>query len=128
MEVGTDEMIFGVDHNGYLYEWCSGMPMYEIDKVYHEAVIGEVSESVKRSILSVTARRSLTNFNVKYVAILKDKDGNELARAIQAQTDRRLWLDFQFNEPVLNAYSVSFELDDGNPAYIQDGLQIGYIK
>lgn len=127
LEDGTDEMIFGINESGELYEWHEGLPAYELDKVYHEANIGSVSDSAERPIISVTAYRSLTNFNVKYVAVLRDINGIELARAAQSQTDRRIWLDFQFDEPVLGVYSISFELDDGYPAFIQDGLQVGYV-
>lgn len=127
LEEGTDEMVFGVDENGMLYEWHNALPAYALDTVYHEAEIGAVSEAESRPILSVTARRSLTNFDVAYVAILKDRDGNELARVAQAQTDHRLWLDFLLPQPITGVYSISFELDDGNTAYIQDGMQVGYI-
>lgn len=127
LEKGTDELIFGVDESGELFQWRAGVSAYEEDKVYHEAAIGSVSDSENLPIVSVTACRALTNFNVKYVAVLKDINGNELARTVQSQTDRRLWLDFQFDEPVTGVYSVSFYLDDGNPSYIRDGLQVGYI-
>lgn len=128
LEQGTDEMIFGVDSTGTLYEWLPWLPAYEQYLPYHRADIGAVSQAEQQPVLSVTARRALTNFQVSYVAVLRDRDGTELARAVQAQTDNRLWLDFLFDEPVTGVYTVSFELLDGSAAYIQDGLQIGFVK
>jgi len=127
LEQGTDEMVFGVNSDGALYEWYEGMVAYEMDLPYHKAEIGAISQSEQRQVLAVTARRAFTNFDVKYVAVLYDRNGKELARVPQAQTERRLWLDFLLEEPVSGVYSVSFELSDGSPAYIQDGMQIGYI-
>ena len=127
LEQDTDEMIYGLDDNNNLYEWHDGMRAYEQNKIYHQADIGAVSESEILPVLSVTARRALTNFDVKYVAVLRNSEGRELARVTQAQTDHRLWLDFLFHEPVMDVYSISFELTDGSIAYIQDGLQVGYL-
>lgn len=127
LEQGTDEMVFGMDAGGILYEWREGLDAYEMELPYHQAEIGAVSQSEERSVLAVTARRAMTNFEVTYVAVLRDRSGAELARATQAQTDNRLWLDFLLDNPVSGVYSITFELSDGSVAYIQDGLQVGYI-
>ncbi len=128
LEQGTDEMIYGVDQNGALYQWDYGKARYQMDLPYSTADIGAVSAIGEKQVLSITACRAITNFDVSYVAVLRDAQGNELARAAQAQTDGRLWLDFLFPDSVRGVYSVTFELSDGSVAYVQDAIQVGYIK
>lgn len=127
LEEGTDEKVFGLHADGQLYEWREGLSAYEQKMPYHSALVGSVSDISQYPVLSVTARRALVNFQVSYVAVLWDINGNELARVNQAQTDNRLWLDFLLDKPVTGVYEITFELQDGNAAFIQNGLQVGYV-
>lgn len=127
LEHNSDELIYGVDEDGNGMLWDATKPAYEEEVPYHIAELGAVSDSEDKQILSVTAKRALTNFDVVYVAVFYDRDGNELARVRQANSPDRFWLDFIPEEPLTGVYSVAFELEDGSVAYIEDGLQVGYI-
>ncbi|MCI8623293.1 MAG: hypothetical protein HFG26_06460 [Provencibacterium sp.] len=128
LEHHSDEMIYGVDKEGRGMLWDPNKPAYEEDAPYHTAGLGAISDLEDKEILSVTARRALTNFDVCYIAVFRDADGQELARIRQANSPERIWLDFIPEEPLKGVYSISFELEDGNMAYIQDGLQVGYAR
>lgn len=127
LEHNSDELIYGVDADGNGMLWDATKPVYEEEVPYHIAELGAVSDSEDKQILSVTAKRALTNFDVVYVAVFYDRDGNELARVRQANSPDRIWLDFIPDEPLTGVYSIAFELEDGNVAYIEDGLQAGYV-
>ena len=127
LAVGTQGYTYGIDQAGKLYRWDYGGKQYEFYRPYNQAAIGAVSDISQRGIVSLTAKRALTNFNVKYVAVFKDRNGLEIARVPQAESEEREWLDFIPSSPLINVYSVSFELANGNTAYIEDGLQIGYL-
>lgn len=128
MEYGTDEYIYGIDNKGKLFQWSYGDKQYEIFAPYVEANIGSVSNISQKKVFSATARRAITNFDVKYVALFKDKTGNVIAKVPQAETEYRYWLDFIPEQPLNGVNSISFELSDGNVASVQNGLQVGYIK
>lgn len=128
LKEGSYEYIYGVNNSGELYQWNYGNDQYELYRPYMRADIGRVSDVGSMGILSVTARRAITNFNVKYVAVFYDQLGNVLAKVPQAQTEYRVWLDFIPDEPLTDVYSIGFELADGNSAYIQNALQVGYMK
>jgi hypothetical protein len=128
LEHGTDEYIYGVNAAGKLYLWNYGLKQYELFKPFQAADIGQISDIQDKLLFSVTARKALTNFNRKYYAVLKDSQENIIAKIEQAQKEDRYWLDFIPEQPVKNVKTISFELENGAPAYIQNGLQVGYIK
>jgi len=126
MRYNSDGFIYGVTSDGTGYIWRPGEPAYDRDYKYHEAVIGDISSIKEQPLIDITVRKALINFDVTYVAVLWDQYGNELARLPQVNSPERIWLDFIPDQPIYNVYAVTFELDDGNPAFVQDGMQIGY--
>ncbi len=128
LEHNSDELVYGIDNNKNGYIWDYGLPEYSMDLPYSEAILGDISDIEDKYILSITAKKALTNFDTRYVAILKDRNGNILSKIPQASTEDMIWIDFIVKEPIKNIYSISFELTDGNIAYVENSIQIGYKK
>ena len=43
----------------------------------------------------------------------------------QTNSSDRYLADFMFKTPIENVYSVSFSYENGTPAYVKEGVQIG---
>lgn len=126
LEHHSDELIYGVDAQGKGMLWDPTKPAYEEKFPFSVAELGAVSDIETKEILTVTARKALTNFDTYYVAVLQDKSGRELARIRQANSPDRIWVDFILDAPLKGVYRISFELEDGGITYVQDGVQVGY--
>lgn len=59
------------------------------------------------------------------VAILRDQNGAELTRILQTNTPDRYRADFVLRESIRDVYSIEFRFEDGSPAYVREGIQIG---
>lgn len=118
-------MMFGFLANGEWGRWKDGDPAYSMSTPYSIAVLGDDSDIETKGLLSICAHKAITNFETVYVAILYDRDGNELARIPQSNSTNRVWVDFMLDEPLGNVYSVEFELSTGEQAYVNNALQLG---
>ena len=125
MRHNSDGFVYGVDSTGNGYIWTPGGAGYDIDYKYSTAILGNISDLENRPLINITVRKSLLNFTVTYVAVLKNREGNVITRIPQVTSPERQWLVFIPDEPVYGVYEISFELTDGNPAFVQDGMQIG---
>lgn len=99
---------------------------YNENHVYQSAIIGEVKDIKENPILSISVKKANVNFDAYYDIILYDKTGNILDRVTQSNSPNRRWIDFMFDKPISNIYSVEFvHTLDNTPAYITDALNIG---
>ncbi len=118
-------MMFGFLSNGVWGRWQYGDPAYHTSTVYSKAVLGDDSDIETKGLLSICAHKALTNFETIYVAVLYDREGNEIARVPQSNSANRMWVDFMLEQPLGNVYSVAFELSSGEQAYVNNALQLG---
>lgn len=127
LEHNSRGMILGYDADAdHWFFWNKEKErVYDTKTPYHHAVIGDVGALQEKEILSITAEKALWNFEVFYVAVLRDRNGTELARLLQINSPDRVWMDFIPDHPIRGVSSVTFELIDGTPAYVQNALQIG---
>lgn len=125
MEHNSETWIYGVGDDGKGYFWKNGDDVYTFEKPYSIAEIGAVSDIDEREVLTITAKKAITNFDITYVAVLKDKYGNVIKRVEQANSPERVWIDFVLDEPMEEIYCIEFETLDGNVAYVKDAVQIG---
>ena len=65
------------------------------------------------------------NFDTLYYACFWDKEGDLLARLPQTTEPGRIWISFALPQPLRDVWRVSFEYEDGSPAYVRDALQFG---
>ena len=107
------------------YEWDWSKPEYLHDIHIHNANLSDIPDFPNKTIISMTIYKSLKNFAVPYYAVFKKANGNIIARIKQKTSYERYNADFYPDTPLTDVASVSFELEDGSPAYIYDALQFG---
>lgn len=127
LEHNSKTMIYGIDDNGNGYMWKDGDEVYSFTRPYNKADIGAVSDIEYESVLSVTVKKAITNFEICYVAVFKDIDGNELLRLKQKNSAERQWIDFVLDMPLEEVYCIEFITEDGRPVYVMDAIQIGVV-
>jgi hypothetical protein len=118
-------MMFGYLANGKWGRWQDGDSAYSMNTLYSKAILGDSSDIEKKGLLCICAHKAITNFETTYVAVLYDRAGNELARIPQSESTNRVWVDFMPDKPLGNVYSVAFEMPTGEPAYVDNALQLG---
>ena len=118
-------MMFGYLANGKWGRWQDGDPAYSFNTVYTHAILGDTSDIETKGLLSISARKSITNFKTIYIAILYDRAGSELDRIPQSNSSDRTWIDFMLDKPLGKVYSVAFQMSTGEPAYVENALQVG---
>ncbi|WP_312281820.1 hypothetical protein, partial [Oscillibacter sp.] len=118
-------IITGITEGGKDIAWAQGTQVYSSTKPYTQANPGAVSDLAQRGMLSLSVQRVNVNFADPLVLILKDADGNELGRVSQTNTPDRYRVDFMFETPVIGVSRVEFQLENEDPAYVCDGMQIG---
>lgn len=128
LEQNSDTWIYGIDVEGNGYFWENGDEVYTFDKPYSKADVGCISDIDTKSILSITTKKAITNFDICYVAVLRDDKGNELARIRQSNDLDRVWIDFVFDEPISGVDSIEFETEEGMTAFVENAIQIGVVS
>lgn len=118
-------MMFAYLADGKWGRWKDGEPAYSMITPYSNAILGDSSDIEKKGLLSICAHKAITNFETTYVAVLYDRGGKELARIPQSNSTDRVWVDFMLDKPLGNVYSVAFEMSSGEPAYVNNALQLG---
>lgn len=121
----STSILCGVTENGEDIAWNPSYQAYSSSFPYSEASPGAVSDLPNRGMLSLTARRVNTNFASRMELVLLNKNGEVIKRVQQTNAPDRVIIDFMLQEPVYGVYSVRFQTQDGTPAYVCDGLQIG---
>lgn len=121
----SSSIITGITEDGEDIVWVHGTQVYSSTKPYAQANPGLVSDLEQRGMLSLSVQRVNVNFADPLVLILKDAEGNELGRVSQTNTPDRYRVDFMFEVPITGVYSVEFQFENGDPAYVCDGMQIG---
>lgn len=125
MQKNSYGLIYGVDKNKNGYIWDNTKPQYESAVVYNKAELGDICDIEQNPLITVTAKRALTNFNVDYVAVFRNRLGEVIDKVKTRTSSNKFWMDFIPDKPLVGVYSIEFELTDGSIAYIKDGLQIG---
>lgn len=118
-------VIYGMYNDGIGRIWNVGDPFYETDIPYHAAAVGDLCELESRRLLNITVRREeYASFRPLYV-VLRARDGSIIERVKQSTELGRRWNAFYPETKPFGVHTLSFEYEDGTPAYIYDGLQLG---
>lgn len=123
----TYPVIIGLDENGTPYEWDNTKNEYNHTKKYNEINLNELNTFSKQRILTLTVRKSNTNFNDRIIVKMYDKNNSLLIEAIQKNTTEKYYADFQFDQFVTNVARLEFIYENGSPAYVIDALQFGCL-
>ncbi len=118
-------IIYGIDTQNEGVIWHSGDPFYSTDIPYVSADVGSISELEQRRLLSITARRKEYMSQEAYYVVLYDRNKQVIDKVCQSTKTSREWINFYPETKPYNVYTISFEYEDGTPAYIIDGLQLG---
>lgn len=121
----STSILCGVTENGEDAVWNPNYPAYSVSFPYSEASPGAVSDLPDRGMLSLTTHRVNTNFASPIELVLLNERGEVITCVQQTNAQDRCTVDFMLREPVYGVYSVKFQTQDGTPAYVCDGLQIG---
>jgi hypothetical protein len=121
----STSIICGMTDSGEEALWAKGVQSYSMNYDYDSIAPGKVSDLAERKMLSLTVRKSSVNFAEPLVMVMYDSAGNVLGSVTQTNSTDRYIADFMLESPVENVYSVSFQHQDGSPAYVREGVQIG---
>jgi len=121
----ASSIICGMTDNGEETLWTPQYQAYSLEYDYQKISPGKVSDLKNREMLALSARKNHMNFADLLVMILRDENGVEIQRVTQTNTPDRYRADFMLEEPVSGVYSIEFQYEDGRPAYVREGVQIG---
>lgn len=121
----STSIICGMTDSGEEALWTKGVQTYSLTYDYNTISPGKISDLPSRKMLSLTVRKSSVNFADPLIMVMYDSSGNTIGSVPQTNSPDRYIADFMLENPVENVYSVSFQYQDGSPAYVREGVQIG---